>query len=471
MALINQIFFVIIITSLTGTVAFGIWKVIRRIFAWGNAEVVYVTLRLACMLFLIPVGYILVQLTVKDGYVQTDELWQLNFSQAGLLWKVILGAAVIWILFSIRAGLSYIKSYIRQWKIYCNNFPEEDDIVMEEFLRIKKKLKIRGRVELQRNLLIDRPLIHGVICPKVVLPYENYSREQLEVIFHHELMHYKHHDTFYKLCGICVNTIQYLNPFSHKVTENMKEWSELHCDRWALIALDDNALAGRYFEMVLSSIKESPRISGEDYIFSMLCDNQLRLERRIDHMEKYKTISKTAKITTAVIAFAFVITSVTTTYAATIQAAELYDFIYQKVEITEPESTTADVLAEVYLPAEEDDTYDALVYEEPELELISPLLDANTNVSFNWTVTPGTRHVSSQFYVEAGQTISISCTATPGTNTYWIGIQDKWNAVRYVEGNSSLAHNFSITSSGKYRVLVQNVGSSDISASGNYCFY
>lgn len=471
MALISQLFFVILITSFTGTVAFGIWKVIHRIFNQGNLEVVYVTLHLVCLFFLIPVGYVMVQLTVKSGYVQTDELWQLNFSPAGLLWKVFPAAAVIWMLFSIRAGVSYIKSYIGQWKIYRNNFPEEDDMAMEEFLRIKKKLGIRGKVKLQRNLLIDRPLIYGVICPKVILPYEDYSREQLEVIFHHELMHYKYHDTFYKLCGIYVNTIQYLNPFSHKVTVNMDEWSEIHSDRWALASLDDDALAGRYFEMIVDSVTERPRINDEDYIFSVLCDNQLRLERRIDHMEKYKTIGKTAKVSTAVIAFALIITSVTTTYAATIQAAGLHDFIYQKVEITEPESTTADELAEVYLPAEEDDTYDALVYEEPELELISPLLDANTNVSFNWTVTPGTRHVSSQFYVEDGQTISISCSATPGTNTYWIGIQDKWNAVRYIEGNGSLAYNFPITSSGKYRVLVQNVGSVDISASGNYSFY
>ncbi|MBO5347117.1 MAG: signal transduction protein, partial [Lachnospiraceae bacterium] len=90
---------------------------------------------------------------------------------------------------------------------------------------------------------------------------------------------------------------------------------------------------------------------------------------------------------------------------------------------------------------------------------------------FQWSVNPGVRHVSSSFYVSAGQTITVSATALPGGNTYRIGIQDSWNNVRYVEGTGSLGHQFAITSSGNYRVLVQNRSSVTLTATGAYSYY
>lgn len=188
-------------------------------------------------------------------------------------------------------------------------------------------------------------------------------------------------------------------------------------------------------------------------------------------MKKYTKIKKAAKGMTALCAFAFVMMSVTTTYAAGTQLAEAHDYIYQNTEVTGVDSTAEEELEEIYVPASSDNTYEELVYDNPEMELICPILDSNTPVAFQWSVNSGVRHVSSSFYVSAGQTISVSATAVPGGNTYWIGIQDGWNNVRYVEGTGSLSHNFAITSSGNYRVLVQNRSSVTLTASGYYCIY
>ena len=117
-----------------------------------------------------------------------------------------------------------------------------------------------------------------------------------------------------------------------------------------------------------------------------------------------------------------------------------------------------------------DRSYDTLEYAYPELEVISPLLSANEQVSFNWSVSPGTRMVSNQFWVSKGQTIHIGSTAVPDSSKYWIGIMDGLNNARYVEGSGSLAHDFAITSSGHYRVFVQNRSSVQINAVGSYYF-
>ena len=47
---------------------------------------------------------------------------------------------------------------------------------------------------------------------------------------------------------------------------------------------------------------------------------------------------------------------------------------------------------------------------------------------------------------------------------------DALNNARYVEGTGSLSHDFAITSSGHYRVFVQNKSSVQINAAGSYYF-
>lgn len=166
--------------------------------------------------------------------------------------------------------------------------------------------------------------------------------------------------------------------------------------------------------------------------------------------------------------------SVTTTYAATSKVADVHDYLYKNVEVTTDVTDTVEEtgLEENYLPAALDDTYDELVYANPELEIISPILDANVVQSFSWSVAPGTRTVTNTFYVSSGQHISVAAVATPSTTTYWIGIMDKWNNVYYVEGTGALSHNFTANSSGNYRVLVQNRGSSgNLTAVGSYYYY
>lgn len=188
-------------------------------------------------------------------------------------------------------------------------------------------------------------------------------------------------------------------------------------------------------------------------------------------MKKYMSISRLAKRASFLLAFGVAMISVTTAYAAGAKLAEVHDNVYKSMEST-LEETVADVeLEEHYLYPEDDDTYDRIVYANPELEDVMPLLDANEMATFNWTVTPDTRHVSSKFYVKSGQNISIAATATPSSQTYWIGIMDSSGVVRYVEGTGALSHTFSVSDSDNYRVLVQNRGTKNITAAGSYYFY
>ena len=474
MNLISQIFFAILITSATGTIALACWKAAKSLCLRWNPDVVHLTLKLTGVLYLIPFSYILMQHMRRDGYIRVDGMWQMNFSLNGLLW--ILGAAAegAWVYLTLRSIVRSIRKASKQRDTFGGNIPEEDEIAIEEFERIKKKLNIRRKIRLYRNDMVSSPMIRGVFFPTIILPLKDYDREQLKVIFHHEFTHYKGQDLLYKGIAWIVSIVQHLNPISGNLLELLDEWCELQCDVRAIAAISDELSATRYFEVIVETMRRNPDKADGYYTFSMLCEAQLRLERRIEYMKKYNQIKKHAKAVTALGVFAFVMFGVTTTYAAGSKVADVHDFIYKNVEVTTevPDTTEETDMEEFYISGADDNTYDELVYANPELEIISPMLDANEMQSFSWSVAAGTRTVTNTFYVASGKSISVSCTATPGTTTYWLGIMDKWNNVYYVQGTGSLSHTFTTSTSGNYRVLVQNRASSGtLTASGNYCYY
>ena len=471
MNLISQIFFAIFATIVTGTLALGAWMVISRVCMRWNPRLPYLLLRIVCLLYVLPISYIWMQLAMRDGYLQVVGIWQMNFAPAGGLRELMAVIVTSWVFLTGRQIRVCLFAWVARRKSRRYNIPEEDEAVLAEFARVKEKLHIRKGVELYRECGIVSPRTQGIFRCSVVLPMQSYSREQLSVIFHHELMHCKSCDIFYKLCSRYVGTVYHLGFVSNRMEELLDEWSEYDCDVRTITAIRDEMSATRYFEMIVNSMERASEGRDVNHIFSRLYESQLRLGRRIDYMKNYGNIKKMANGVTAMIAVAFVFANVTTVYAAGNKAADMHNALYQSVEVMAGETSNAVDLEEFYLPAEDDMTYDALEYANPEAETVMPLLDEDELIDIDWTVSPGVRKVSTSFHVDAGQKIAISTTATPASSVYWIGIMDEGNDLRYVQGNGALSHEFEITESGSYRVIVQNRSKVTITVAGGYLFY
>ena len=248
-------------------------------------QYVYLALFLVCLLYLIPLDYGWMQMTIH-GYLQKEGIWQINFSLTGFLWILAFFAAVCWLALMAKGITEFAGSLRGMKRIQMRDIPEEEEAVREEFARVKKKLGIRSNIRLYRNDRITSPMLAGIFRCRVVLPDIAYDRKHLSVIFHHELMHYKSHDPFVRLCGMCVTAVHHINPLTGNLMVLLDEWSEIYCDARAIAAISDEMDAGCYFEMIIESVKHSP-VTDENYIFSMLYENQRRLERRIEYMGKY----------------------------------------------------------------------------------------------------------------------------------------------------------------------------------------
>lgn len=457
-------------TMATGTLAFGIWRIVRRICLRWAPTLPYLLLRIVCLLYVIPICYIWIQLTVRDGFLQVDSAWQMNFAPVGELCELIVVMATGWIFLTGRQIRVCLFAYVDSRKQRSSNVPEEDAAVLEKLAGVKEKLHIRGRVCLYRNPCVNSPGTYGIFGCHMVLPMRDYSEEQLSVIFHHELLHYKSRDYVYRFLAKAVGIAWNIGPISDSLEEELKEWSEIYCDRRAVEAIRSEMSAVRYFEMIVELAPVRGGGTYANHICSGLYENQYRLGRRIDFMNEYGRVKTATRGVMAAAALVFAFTSVTPVYAAGNKLTQMHHEVYLGMESTADENVPAD-LEEVYLPAEEDNTYDILQYVNPEAETVMPLLDENELKSIDWTVSPNVRKVTTSFWVKAGQEISIAVAAAPGTCEFWIGIMNDGNDVRYVHGTGSLSHNFVIDESGLYRVLVQNRSKKTITASGSYLIY
>lgn len=209
MNLISQIFLIILIACFTGTVSLGFWRVFQPLLLKRDPRLVYATLRFVCMMYIVPFGYLIVRLTWR-GYLRTESIWKPNFEMAGDMDLVFGIAGIIWLVFLIKNVADSMVEFIR-WKRLCRyRIPVADEQVCAEFLKVKNMLHIHRKIGIYYSSSIQSPMVTGVFQYNILLPKDHYSKEELTVIFCHELVHCKHNDPFFKSCSIYIGAMQHM---------------------------------------------------------------------------------------------------------------------------------------------------------------------------------------------------------------------------------------------------------------------
>ena len=84
---------------------------------------------------------------------------------------------------------------------------------------------------------VQSPMLVGFVKPVIVLPERIYGEQELLLILRHELMHYKHHDLWYKLILLAANAVHWFNPLVYLMLRQAGRDVEQVCD--------DNVTAGQ----------------------------------------------------------------------------------------------------------------------------------------------------------------------------------------------------------------------------------
>ena len=113
--------------------------------------------------------------------------------------------------------------------------PCEDEQLQNDLQILTKQLGIRRSVALAISDKIGSPTQVGLLKPVIVLPTPMVkSRDQLESILTHELIHVKRWDCLYRLLAMVGLAFYWFNPLFHHIKHLLFEVQEQACDDWTV---------------------------------------------------------------------------------------------------------------------------------------------------------------------------------------------------------------------------------------------
>lgn len=201
----------------------------------------------------VPSGTAQVVSQVTEKTIEPN-LWQTFLN---LPWFEILIA--IWLLgfiFSIaRYAYSYIlfRKMLKRW-----GTPVEDEEALAQLQKIQEEMGIKNKIRLLHYPMSQSPMLIGFRDILIVLPESDYTEEELQLVFRHELTHYKHYDFLINLLAILVKSLHWFNPIVRLACRETQEVGEMYCD---YDVLNDQDMHYRTFygETILTMIDRSKK--------------------------------------------------------------------------------------------------------------------------------------------------------------------------------------------------------------------
>lgn len=162
--------------------------------------------------------------------------------------------AVVWCLGEIAFISAHMLSYLHYRKrLMRQGMPIEDEEIAGLLSELKNELGIKGGISLWKYSRAASPMLMGFFKPVIVLPKEDYSRDELFFILKHELVHYKRHDIWLKLLLVVAKGIHWFNPVVWMMQREAVIDMEMSCDE-RVIKNAGYDVKKAYTETLLSSI-------------------------------------------------------------------------------------------------------------------------------------------------------------------------------------------------------------------------
>lgn len=146
----------------------------------------------------------------------------------------------------------------------------------------KQKMRISKKMLIYIAPYATTPFLYGVFNPRIVLPEAEFTAEELECIFYHELMHWKRHDAWLKCLILLANAIHWYNPLAYIARSDIERLCELSCDESIALSMNYEE-RGQYCELLLGVLQHVATQHAK--LYSAFSDKK-QLERRINVIMK-----------------------------------------------------------------------------------------------------------------------------------------------------------------------------------------
>jgi beta-lactamase regulating signal transducer with metallopeptidase domain len=222
------------------------------------------------------------------------------------LTEIILGIWITGMIIFLGREIYVYKSFYKSLRDMSDEIEEESYIyiVLEN---CKKALNINKKIVVKDSLKIKSPMIAGIFNPIIIVPKMEYKENKLEMIFTHELIHYKRKDLIVKIFALIVNIINWFNPIAYIIRSNINVVCELSLDEQMVKNLDKSKRK-YYGEVILELIEYSQNRSL--IIGASVCKSRKELEKRLKKIIYFQKSKKLIASLSLIAAILFTSTSV-----------------------------------------------------------------------------------------------------------------------------------------------------------------
>ncbi|UWD50372.1 M56 family metallopeptidase [Clostridioides difficile] len=193
--------------------------------------------------------------------------------------------AYLWIFVAIVIAVYTFVKYTKFKNFIVDiSYDIEDDEVNCLYKDLLNELNIKKKIELRGSDELISPAGMGLFKSYIFLPDYPYSKDELNWILRHELMHFKNKDLLIKFVVLFVKIIYWFNPLVYIMSNRVNIDCELCCDE---SVLNDCSLKEKkeYALALIKSIKMS-----KNYHSGILTTefSKTNLEKRLENIVKKK---------------------------------------------------------------------------------------------------------------------------------------------------------------------------------------
>ncbi len=188
-----------------------------------------------------------------------------GFGTEGLL----LYSVLKWVWLSVFA-LLLIVELVRYVKLAKDIRKNGTECLSEEYKSILSEICDELKIKVPKLVIFgnsDTPFAMGIFKPRIILPSENYSAEEIGFILRHEAVHIKRHDIFVKLMLIVFRCMNWFNPFVYIICKQAFEDMEVTCDEKASMGFTDEQRS-RYSSAILKGVSRKKYTAVTTYLSS-----------------------------------------------------------------------------------------------------------------------------------------------------------------------------------------------------------
>lgn len=436
------------LNALTGSCVFICFKLLEKLLEKrGLIKMSVRLLRFVILSFLIPIVFVSLIYAYDDNviFAQDDPLPYV-FGILLLIWAVGWGKALIHSI-QIHKRLKYL--------INTACICEKEVVDTKEIWR--KKLKIRQKIEVKYSYTIATPIICRVLKPVILLPARDYSREELDVIFVHELMHCKHKDILWKQLCAFARIVFWWNPLIQRFVYVVDSWNESYCDYAVTQVLKDKK---QYFTTVCR-LGIQPFQKGA-YLCAALYEDKNQLKTRIYRIKAMQDTNKKAAAQISVVMILLLVS-----FGSVVLITQGYHRIYMSTIMM-----LGDIQQEIYLKEGGAETRDIIMnlkeYDHIRWNKKLPVVKMKENIkkgnynAFFQKLKLQNRMESNWIYLKKGEIVSFNLqdmqdeTLNKRDTDFISGIMDVNGRERYVMASSQILHDFEIQKKGRYKFFIEN---------------